>query len=55
MLQLRRKVDLYVSTRDKARLPCGNSIGTPRSISAMERNAEVAASAPDEDKGPITD
>ena len=34
--------------------PCGNSIGTPRTMSALKRKSEVAASAPDKNIGPIT-
>ena len=55
MLELRRKADLNVPTRDEASHPCGNSIATPRSMSALERNPHVAASAPVEDLGPGTD
>ena len=44
LLQLRRKVYLHVSTQDEDRLPCGNSIGTPRSMSDLERKPEVVAS-----------
>ena len=46
LLQLERKADLHVSTRDEAWLPCGKSIGTPRSMSALERNRELPGSSP---------
>ena len=54
-LQLGKKLDLHVSTRDEARLHSGNSIVTPRSMSALERKLELEATVPDEDLGPSTD
>ena len=45
LLQLERKADLHVSTGDEAWLPCWNYIGTPRSMSALERNPEVLGSS----------
>ena len=44
VLHLERKAEFHVSTRDEAWLPCWNSIGTPRSMSDLERSPEVPAS-----------
>ena len=46
LLQLGRKADFHVSTLDEAWLPCGDSRGTPRSMSALERKLQVPALAP---------
>ena len=55
LFQLKRKMDLHVSTQDKAWLPCGNSRGTPRSMSALERNPEIPASITKDDFSPNND
>ena len=52
LFQLERRANLHVSTLVMAVLPCGNSRGTPRPMSGLERNTEVLASTPDEDLGP---
>ena len=46
LLQLGRKSHVHAPTRDEDCLPWGDSRSTPRSMSALERNAQVPALTP---------
>ena len=46
LLQLGRKVHVHAPTRDEDCLPRGDSRGTPRSMSALERNPQLPAPSP---------
>ena len=64
-MSTRQKPDTTVTAREESGLvclhpgqgmtPCGNSIGTPRTMAALKRKSEAAASPPDEDLGSGTD
>ena len=55
LLQLGRKAHVQAPTRDEDCLPWGDSRSTPRSMSALERNAQVPAPSPHKVLGPGID
>ena len=55
LLQLGRKAHVHAPTRDEDRLHWGDSKSNPRSLSALERNAQVPAPTPPKVLGPIID
>ena len=55
LLQLGRKARVHAPTRDEDSLPWGDSRSTPRSMSALERNAQVPATTPHKISGPGID
>ena len=52
LLELGRKAHVHAPTRDEDRLHWGDSRSTPRSLSALERNAQVPAPTPHKILGP---
>ena len=55
LLLLGRKAHVHAPTRDEDLLPWGDSRGTPRSMSALERNPQVPAPTPHKILGPVID
>ena len=55
LLQLGRKAQVQVPTRDEYLLPWEDSRNTPRSMSALERNPQVPAPTPHKILGPCID
>ena len=55
LLLLGRKAHMHAPTRDEDILPWGDSRGTPRSMSALERNPQVPAPTPHKILGPVID
>ena len=55
LLELGRKAHVHAPTRDEDRLHWGDSRSTPRSLSALERNAQVPAPTPHKILGPGID
>ena len=55
LFRVERRADLHGSTRDQALTRLGCPTGTPRSLSALEKNFEIPTSTSDEDLGPGSD
>ena len=55
LLQHGRKGHAHAPTRDEARLLCGDSRSTPKSMSALERNPQLPAPTPHKVLGPGID
>ena len=55
LLLLGRKAHVHAPTRDEDILPWGDSRGTPRSMSALERNPQVLAPTLHKILGPVID